>query len=137
MAEVIDWAKLAAAEWDRNNEDRELTRESGLVIPQFTTGQRLRAWIKLKGEPAARLYETPAAAMARWQAFRADPEQEVCVFHEHEFGQAIFFFRPSLDQLCFFGVTYPDSTQGRTTPGSIWAGECRCAEYGGPCPPIK
>lgn len=136
MAEVIDWPAIADREWLRNNEDRELVRDSGLVIPQFTTGQRLRAWIKVKGEPAMRLYETPAAAAARWMAFKHNPEQDVCVFHEHEFGQAVFFFREAIDQLCYLGVTYPDNTQGRTTPGSIWAGECRCADWGGPCPPI-
>ena len=131
---MIDWQKVAANEWARNNEDYEIVRESGVIVPQFTTGSKLRAWIKLKGEPAARLYETPAAAMARWMAFRNNPEQEVCVFHEHEFGQAIFFFRTAIDELAYFGVTYPDTSQGRTTPGSIWAGECRCADFGGPCP---
>ena len=135
MAEVRDWAAIAEAEWRRNNEDRELVRESGLVIPQFTTGQRLRSWLKIKGEPAMRLYETPAAAAARWQAFKNNPEQEVCVFHEHEFGQMIFFFREALKDILYFGVTYPDTSQGRTTPGSIWAGECRCHDFGGPCPP--
>jgi hypothetical protein len=130
----IDWASLAQEEWERNNEDRELTRDSGLIIPTFTTGQKLRAWCKILGEPAMRLYETPAAAMTRWQAFINNPEQEVCVFHEHEFGQAVFFFREAISHLLYLGVTYPDVSQGRTTPGSIWAGECRCAAYGGPCP---
>lgn len=132
----IDWEKLAAEEWARNEDSRELVRDSGVIIPQFTTGQKLRAWCKLIGEPAMRLYETPASAMTRWLAFKNNPEQEVCVFHEHEYGQAIFFTREAIPQLCYFCVTYPDSTQGRTTPGSIWAGECRCADYGGPCPPV-
>lgn len=136
MSAAIDWATLAAEEWARNDEDRtELVRESGVVIPQFTTGQKLRCWIKLISEPAMRLYETPAAAMARWMAFVNNPAQEICVFHEHEFGQAVFFTREAIPHIAHFGVTYPDVTQGRTTPGSIWAGECRCHDFGGPCKP--
>lgn len=133
----IDWIKLAADEWARNDEERTLTTDSGLVIPQFTTGSKLRCWLKELGEPAWRLYETPAAAMTRWLAFINNPDQEICVFHEHEFGQAVFFTREAIGHISRFGVTYPDSSQGRTTPGSIWAGECRCAAYGGPCPPAK
>jgi hypothetical protein len=133
---VIDWQRLAAEEWERNEDTgRELVRDSGVIVPQFTTGAKLRAWWKIRGEPAMRLYETPAAAAARWQAFVNNPDQQVCVFHEHEFGQAIFFFREAIPNLLYVGATYPDTTQGRTTPGSIWAGECRCARYGGPCRP--
>lgn len=134
---MINWAELAVEEWERNNDDHELIRDSGLIVPQFTTGQKLRSWIKARGEPAMRLYETPAAFTARWMAFKRNPEQEVCVFHEHEFGQAIFFFRESIPDVWYVGATYPDVSQGRTTPGSIWAGECRCAAYGGPCPAPK
>lgn len=130
---MIDWKELAADEWAHNNDDRETHTDSGILIPQFTTGQRLRAWIKFRGEPAMRLVETPAAFAARWLAFKQDEAQEVCVFHEHEFGQAIFVFRPGIAELMYIGVTYPDTTQGRTTPGSIWAGECKCWRYGGPC----
>ncbi len=73
--------------------------------------------------------------MSRWMAFKNNPEQEICIFHDHSYGQAMFFFREALDQIMAFGVTYPTTEQGRTTPGSIWAGECRCYRYGGPCPP--
>jgi hypothetical protein len=83
-----------------------------------------------------RLYETPAAFGARWLAFVNDPEQTVMVAHEHEFGQMVLFLRSAIPQLCHIGATYPDTSQGRTTPGSIWAGECGCARYGGPCPPL-
>jgi hypothetical protein len=133
---MIDWQSVATQEWERNNEEREIVSKGGIHIAQFTTGAKLRAWIKIKGEPAMRLYETPAAAAARWMAFKHNPEQEVCIFHEHEFGQVVFFFREAIAELCYLGVTYPDTSQGRTTPGSIWAGECRCAAYGGPCPPL-
>ena len=133
MTIEIDWKQLAAEEWEHNDDDRELKRDSGLIIPTFTTGSKLRAWIKFRGEPAMRLYETPAAMAARWLAFVNDPTQQCVVFHEHEFGQAIFIFREGIGELMYIGVTYPDSTQGRTTPGSIWAGECRCWRYGGPC----
>lgn len=136
-SEQIDWKELAAEEWERNNDERETKTASGLLIPQFTTGQRLRAWIKFRGEPAMRLVETPAAFAARWMAFVEDSSQSLVVFHEHEFGQAIFMFREGIKELMYIGVTYPDSTQGRTTPGSIWAGECRCYRYGGPCQPKR
>ncbi len=133
---MIDWGAVAAEEWAANNrDDHEVTTDTGILIPQFTTGRRLRAWLKVRAEPAMRLYETPAAAASRWMAFKATPTQEVCIFHEHEFGQAIFFFREAIQTLEYLGVTYPDTSQGRTTPGSIWAGECPCARYGGPCPP--
>jgi hypothetical protein len=136
MAAQIDWKRLADEEWALNDQERETKTNSGLVIPQFTTGQRLRAWIKFRGEPAMRLVETPAAFAARWLAFKQDESQELCVFHEHEFGQAIFVFRPGIPELMYIGVTYPDTSQGRTTPGSIWAHECGCHRYGGPCPKL-
>lgn len=137
MSVSIDWAALATEEWDRNNENRETRTASGIHIAQFTTGAKLRAWVKFAGEPAERLYETPAAFGARWLAFKNNPDQECVVFHEHEFGQMVLIFRSGIEHLWKVGATYPDASQGRTTPGSIWAGECRCAAYGGPCPPIQ
>lgn len=135
---MIDWAALATEEWERNNDTgSELVRDSGLIVPQFTTGAKLRAWVKFRNEPAMRLYETPAAFAARWMAFLNTPEQECMVAHEHEFGQMILLFREGIPNLWYVGATYPDTSQGRTTPGSIWAGECNCARYGGPCPRLK
>ncbi len=134
----IDWAALATEELERSKDPTsEIVRDTGVIIPQFTTGRQLRSWWKFRGEPAMRLVETPAVVAARWLAFIINPEQLLVVFHEHEFGQAIFIFRQGIQELMAIGVTYPDTSQGRTTPGSIWAGECRCAAYGGPCPPLS
>lgn len=132
----IDWAGLAAFEMEEaRDHPREHTTKSGIAIPAYTTGYRKASWFKLKGEPPQVIVEPPAVAMTRWMAFRDNPDQEVLVFHENQFGQPIFFFREALDQLAYIQVTYPASEQSRTTPGSIWADECPCARYGGPCPP--
>lgn len=129
---AINWAKLAEEEL-ANTVDMETTTQSGLVIPTFG-GARLASWVKFVGEPAMVLLETPAVFATRWMAFRADESQEVCIFHEHTFGQAIFLFREALRGLMYVQCTFPTSIQGRTTPGSFWAGQCQCWRYGGPCP---
>jgi hypothetical protein len=129
---TLDWAALAEEERSADRQ-REATSRSGIIIPNFA-GVDLASWVKFTGEPAFVLVETPAQFAARWQAFRHNPEQEVCVFHERTYGQATFFFRQALDNLMYVQVTFPTSTPSRTTPGSIWAGECRCWRYGGPCP---
>jgi hypothetical protein len=129
----IDWAALADEERDRA-EKSEVRTDSGIVIVPFTSGSHLRSWVKFRGEPAFRLVETPAQFATRWMAFRNNPAQDVCIVHEHEYGQAVFLFREALDHLMYISVTYPDTSQGRTTPGSIWSGQCECWRYGGTCP---
>ena len=132
---MIDWATLAAEELAASRTlPQENVRDSGLIVPLYTSSGHLRTWLKIAQEPAMVLYETPAVAMSRWLAFANNPEQQFCIFHDHSYGQAMFYFRSAIPNLCYFGVTYPTTEQGRTTPGSIWAGDCRCWRFGGPCP---
>lgn len=130
----IDWAAVAAEEL-AGTHVQETVRSSGLVVPLYASGNHLRCWLKVIGEPAQTLYETPAQAISRWLAFKNDPDQEVVIFHDHAYGQAMFFTRDAIGQIAYIGVTFPQTEQGRTTPGSIWAGECQCWRYGGPCSP--
>lgn len=137
MGPAIDWAALAAEELEASKHEMEELSSGGIIVPQFTSGQYLRAWIKFRSEPAMVLYETPAMFAARWLAFVNNPEQDAVIFHDHSYGQAFFIFRAAIGELGYVSVTYPQTQQGRTTPGSIWAGSCPCAKYGGPCPPLK
>jgi hypothetical protein len=132
MIGKIDWAALAAEELEQDHQ-REATTRGGIIVPNFA-GVDLASWVKFAGEPAFVLVETPAQFATRWMAFRDNSEQDVCVFHERTFGQAVFFFRESLRGLMYVQVTFPTSAAPRTTPGSIWAGQCKCWKYGGPCP---
>src|SRR5438045_2773121 len=118
MAVRLDWAALAAEEVASAHADETRT-ESGIILGVYG-GARLRSWVKFRGEPAQTFYETPAEFATRWLAFRDDPEQEVCIFHEHAFGQPVFLFREALEHLMYVQVTYPTTEQGRSTPGSIW-----------------
>jgi hypothetical protein len=128
----IDWAKLAEEELTAEIAE-ETSTPSGIILTPFGGG-RLASWVKFRGEPAQTFVETPAVFATRWMAFRDAPEQAVCIFHEHTYGQAVFIFREALEHLMYVQVTYPTTIQGRTTPGSYWAGQCQCWRYGGPCP---
>ena len=119
----------------------EIQTASGILIP--TPGHGLRAWVKMRGEPAQVLYETPHEFMERYRAFqlqvagwdanRSVGLPPVLVCHDFAYGQAMFFLPESVGEIAYVGVTYPTTEQGRTTPGSVWAGQCRCGEFGGPC----
>jgi hypothetical protein len=122
----------------------EVILASGIVLP--TMAGELRSWLKLRAEPAQVLAETPLVFMHRWRDFvmRCEAYEQggrvglppVLVVHDNTYGQAMFFLPEARDQIAFVGVTYPTTTQARTTPGSIWAGQCPCAEFGGACPPL-
>lgn len=90
----------------------------------------LRAWVKPKGEPPIRLYESPAEFIELWTAFKAGDADRLIV-HEHEFGQPMAFFRDA--EISYVGVSYA-TMPGRTTPNSIWLGACPCGSFGGRCP---
>jgi hypothetical protein len=107
---------------------------SGIILPPKPAA---RAWVKIAGEPAQVLYEDPAEFMRRWIVFLKDPSREWVVFHDNQFGTPIFYFRNALEQIAFVNITHPTTEQARTVPGSIYAGKCPCAEFGGPCPPVE
>lgn len=134
IGESIDWAALAV-EMDREEHPSQSQTKSGIILPVFGSYQP-RAWVKFTGEPAQQYVESPATFAARFMAFRDNPEQEVCVFHEFAYGQAIFLFREALSQLCYVQVTYPSFQSSQKRPGSIFSGDCICARFGGPCPPL-
>lgn len=112
--------------------DLQQTR-SGIFLPPKPNP---RAWIKIAQEPAQLLVETPVEFARRWSAFMKSDE-ELIVFHDFAYGTPIFFFRNAIGMLAFVGITFPTTEQGRTVPGSIYAGQCPCAEWGGTCPPIE
>ena len=109
--------------------DGELRTAAGLIVP--TPEAPLRAWVKLAGEPPQVLYESPQEFIRLWREFQASDET-MLICHDHAYGQAMAFMRNA--QISFVGVTYPTTSQGRTTPGSIWAGQCQCGSFGGRCP---
>lgn len=108
-----------------------IVRESGLLIPVPPEPQR--AWVKLAGEPALILYESPAEFIKLWLEFKAGAAPALIV-HDHAFGKPVAFLREAV--IAFIGVTYPTAAQHKTEPGSIWLGKCPCAEFGGRCPPL-
>jgi hypothetical protein len=107
--------------------------KGGVFLPPKPTG---RAWIKLRGEPALVMWETPYEAIKRWIEFQASDKPYV-IFHDYAYGEMCLFTREAINQLAFIEITHPTAEQGRTSPTSIWAGLCPCAEFGGECPPLK
>lgn len=90
----------------------------------------------MRGEPAKVLYEDPAEFMRRWVDF-IHSDREWINFHDNQFGTPIFFFRNAIQEFAFVDITHPTTEQARTVPGSIYAGQCPCAEFGGTCPPVE
>jgi hypothetical protein len=105
-----------------NSAGTETVTKSGIILP--ATGS-LRAWVKLRGEPAQIFVETPKEFIERWEAFRLDESKPYTVFHVYEYGQAVYFMRQALSELCYVQITYKTAPP-RDTAGSYWLNQCVC-----------
>ncbi len=95
---------------------------TGIYLP--ATGS-LRAWVKLRGEPAQIFVETPHQFKARWDDFRSHLAQNWVSFHNYEYGQAVYFTREALRELAYIQITYKTAPP-RDTAGSWWLHQCPC-----------
>jgi hypothetical protein len=94
----------------------ETVSPGGVILP--ATGS-IRAWIKLKGEPAQVFAETPLEFMERWEVFEQDRVLRHVVFHEYNTGVACYFMRPAISELAYVSPQ-------RVRPGSYWLKQCPC-----------
>jgi hypothetical protein len=101
----------------------ETVSPGGVILP--ATGS-VRAWIKLKGEPAQVFAETPLEFMNRWEEFGADSSQRRVVFHEYNTGVACYFMRPALAELAYVQISFQTAPPARVRPGSYWLKQCPC-----------
>jgi hypothetical protein len=89
----------------------------------------VRAWVKLKGEPAQVFVESPHEFMERWEQFR-ESETRYTIFHEYNTGIATYFLRPALPELAYVAISFQTRPPERVRPGSWWLKQCPC-EYCG------
>lgn len=101
----------------------ETTSPGGIILP--ATGS-VRAWIKLKGEPAQVFAETPDEFMTRWEEFEGDAKMKRVVFHEYNTGVACYFMRPALAELSYVQISFQTAPPQRVRPGSFWLRQCPC-----------
>ena len=94
----------------------------GVILP--ATGS-VRAWVKLKGEPAQVFVETPQEFMLRWREF-ADSSYDCTIFHEYNTGVACYFLRAALSELAYIQISFQTAPPQRVRPGSWWLKQCPC-----------
>lgn len=105
-----------------------LKTRGGIVLIE---SRPARAWVKLRGEPALTLYESPEEFMAAWlKKEREDLDYLVC--HDFTFGRPMFFLRGV--ELGFVGITFPTTLPQNVGAGSIYSRSCECWRFGGACP---
>jgi hypothetical protein len=97
----------------------------GVILP--ATGS-VRAWVKLKGEPAQIFVESPQETIDRWLDFKAHIRLPYTIFHEYNTGIATYFLRAALPELAYVAISYQTRPPERVRPGSWWLKQCPC-EY--------
>lgn len=107
---------------------------SGIYVP---VGPQVRAWIKLRGEPAQVMHETPAQVLERIMEMEDQPERRWFILHSYNFGNMNIFLRSALAEIAFIADTNPTWIATKTHPGTIYTRTCPCAKFGGPCPPVE
>lgn len=112
------------------NEDgtESLVTEGGITL---LTEYPARAWVKLKGEPAQLLVESPEEMTERLLSWRKDRGAMV-VGHDFQSGYPQFYFDP--DQIAYVGISRPTTQPQKIGARSIYSGTCECGRLGGPCP---
>lgn len=100
----------------------EMVSPGGVILP--ATGS-IRAWVKLKGEPAQVFAETPQEFMERWEKFRLG-EARYVIFHEYTTGIPSYFMRPALSELAYIQISFQTAPPQRVRPGSYWLQQCPC-----------
>ena len=101
----------------------ETVSPGGVILP--ATGS-VRAWVKLKGEPAQVFAETPLEFMDRWEEFRETEMRRFTIFHEYNTGVACYFMRPALSELAYVQISFQTAPPQRVRPGSYWLKSCPC-----------
>lgn len=114
---------------EREDGTRELRTKSGILLVEQRPA---RAWVKLAGEPALTLFESPEEFIGLWTDFCEHPERKALIVHDFAWGRPMAFFQGQ--PIGFVGITFPTTQPQNIGAGSVYTKSCECWRLGGRCP---